>query len=630
MTLTRTSRHFVGPARRRGANSGNFAGSNRLPIAGGLLFTAALLLGAGCSGQVAGPSTGSKPGQTAPGTGTGTSGNGTSGGNATTGGGTGTGTTGGGTPTAGGATTAPTTGSGGTTTPVTGTSPTTGTVAACDNIVTSRRVRRLSRREYSNVVTDLLGAPAGAAVMTTLPDDPLVEGFDNFDGGFSQVTDSWQETVSDLAATLSAAANPTTLAPCATVAGSSTCLQTFAQSFAKQAYGRPMTTAELSRASAVAAMGQDYATSVRLIVELVLQSPNLLYVSELGDPNAAPTPGQPVLLTNYEIASQLSFMLSGSRPDATLIKDTEATGFANTAAIQAEATRMLGLDRATGELTRFIVGWMDMGPIADAAKSPDIYPTITDDIVAGMQTEFDTFVATQLAKGSGTLASFMTGTSTNIPASLATIYGTDLVNGVLNPAHRTGILSLPGVLSYHASDVSSDPVERGLLVKRQLLCQVIPAAPAAAASTNPIDSTDAKTTTRQKFMVHEQDPACSGCHLAFDPIGYGFEQMDGIGRFRTMENGLPVDSSGVLSGTDVDGQFVGPTQLAAKLAGSQMAQACMVNHFFTFAQTRSTTDADTCVIQTWTNRFTAAGGHINDLVMATVVDPNFVTRKDDR
>jgi len=595
-------------------------------------MAAVALLLAGCSGQVTGTG-GKSTGQTSGGNGaTNTApggvgnGNGSGTGTTTAVGGTGTGSTAvGGTGT--GTTGSGTTGSTGGTPPVTGG---TGAVAACDTIVTSRRIRRLSRREYANVVTDLLGAPAGQAVLTALPDDPLVEGFDNLDDGFSQVTDSWQQTVSDLAATLSAQANPTVLAPCTTAGGSTACLQSFIKAFAKQAYGRPMTDPEFTRASAVAALGQDYATSVRLGIELVLQSPNLIYVSELGDPSAPPTPQQPVPLTNYEIASQLSFLLSGSRPDATLMKTTETTGLGSPAAIQTEATRMLGADRATVEMTRFIVGWMDMAPINTAPKSPDVYPTFTDAIAAGMQQEFDQFVSTQLAKGMGTMASFMNGVSTNIPAALAPIYGSDLVGGQLDPTKRRGILSLPGVLSYHASDVSSNPVERGLLVRRQLLCQVTPPPPPAAAMTNPIDSTDAKTTTRQKFEVHEQDPACSGCHLSFDPIGYGFEQMDGIGRFRSMENGLQVDSSGVLTRTDVDGNFVGPAQLSMKLAQSQMAQTCMVNHFFSFAQTRATTDADTCVIQTWANKFQAAGGHIKDLVMSYVVDPNFVNRKDDR
>lgn len=598
------------------------------------MLTAAFTLLMGCSGQVTGPgSAGKTPGQPsgtgAPSSASGgtTTGSGTGNGQTTAGAaGTGTGSTAvGGTGSAGTGSTATT----GDTPPVTGTGTTTAPVA-CDTIVTSRRIRRLSRREYSNVVTDLLGAPAGQAVLTALPDDPLVQGFDNLDDGFSQVTDSWQQTVSDLAATLSAQANPTVLAPCATAGGATACLQSFIKAFAKQAYGRPMTDPEFMRASAVAAMGQDYATSVRLAIELALQSPNLIYVSELGDPNAPPTPQQPVPLTSYEIASQLSFLLTASRPDATLMKTTETTGLGSPTAIQAEATRMLTADRATVEMTRFIVGWMDMAPINTAPKSPDVYPTFTDAIAAGMQQEFNQFVSTQLAKGMGTLASFMTGISTNIPAALAPIYGSDLVGGQLDPNKRRGILSLPGVLSYHASDVSSNPVERGLLVRRQLLCQVTPPPPPAAAMTNPIDSTDAKTTTRQKFEAHEQDPACSGCHLSFDPIGYGFEQMDGIGRFRSMENGLQVDSSGSLTRTDVDGAFVGPAQLSMKLAQSQMAQTCMVNHFFSFAQTRATTDADTCVIQTWANKFQAAGGHIKDLIGSYVVDPNFVNRKDDR
>lgn len=499
---------------------------------------------------------------------------------------------------------------------------------ACDSL-TSRRVRRLSLREYSNVVTDLLGASAGAMVTTALPAEPLVGGFDN-QSTFLYISPSLQESISDLAAALATGANPATLAPCTTVAGSPACLQTFIRGFASQAYGRPLADDELARISGVASMGQDYATSVRLVVELVLQSPNTLYVSELGPPSAATATRKPVALTPYEIASQLSFLLAGSRPDATLLKAAETTLFATPADILAQAQRMLAAAPAKAAMTRFVVGWLDMAPISEAYKSADAFPELTPKVLAGMQQEFDQFVATQLDGGNGTVASFFTATSTNVPAALAPLYGADLLPTGLDPTHRRGVLSLAGLLTYHSNDSSSGPVQRGLLVRRQLLCQDIPPPPANAVTSNPVDPTDTTMTTRQKFAIHATDPSCSGCHSLFDPIGFGFEQMDGIGRFRTRENTLMVDSAGQLTRTDVDGAFEGPAQLSAMLARSTMVESCMVNHFFTFAQARPTTSADACVVDDWSTRFTQGGGHIKDLVLAAVGDPSFASRKDDR
>ncbi len=609
------------------------------PIRNGFFFTTSAILGlllAGCTGSVATPghpgSSGGPPGTgssvSPPATGTGNSGVGISGGGGSStqiSGGTGTGNVG--VVVSGGGA-----GSGTTIGPTN-----------CDGL-TSRRVRRLSMREYANVVSDLLGPAAGTTVTTTIQNDNLgdnlVAGFDN-QSSVLIVSGPLQEDIADLAATLSSQANPTTLAPCATAAGSPTCLQTFIRSFANKAYGRPMADDEFTRALAVANMGQDYATQVRLAVELVLQSPGTLYVSELGSPTAPVASGQSVPLTQYEIASQLSFLLTGTRPDATLLTAAQTTGFTKSADILSQAQRILATAPAKAALSRFINGWMDMEPLAGFPKDPAVFPILTPAILTAMQQEFDQFVTTQLAGGDGTLASFMMGTSTNVPAALAPIYGTDLLpSGGLDPKHRQGILSLPGVLTVHAGASHSGPVERGLLIRRQLLCQNVPGPPpdavAKIANGSPLDNGDTKTTTRQKLDAHLTEPACSACHASFDPIGYGFEQMDGIGKFRTTENGLTVDSTGQLTataaadGSNVDGPFVGPAQLSSMLAQSKLLESCMVDHFFSFSQARPTGPTDTCVVNDWASKFSQGGGHIKDLVLTAVVHPNFVNRKDDR
>jgi len=506
-----------------------------------------------------------------------------------------------------------------------------GGATACQALP-ARRIRRLARREYANVVSDLLGAAAADAVLAALPVEPRVRGFDNQDA-FLFVSGPFQEAVAELAATLAAKADVAALAPCST-SDTQPCVASFIRSFGSRAYGRDLTQDELDRATSVAALGESFAVSVRLVIELVLQSPNLLYLTELGSPNAPVAAQATVSLTSDELASQLSFLLAGTRPDVTLREAAKNGQLATAAGLRAQAERMLAQPSGVAALTRFIVGWLDLGPLSDMPKSAEAFPEFTDTVASAMQAELDGFVTEQLKGGDGTLPSFFTTVpATALASPLSAIYGADLQMSGLDPSRRRGVLSLPGLLTYHSADAHSGPVERGLLVRRQLLCQDVPPPPQSALdriANLPVDDLDAAHTTRQKFAAHVNEPSCKACHQSFDPIGFGLEDMDGLGRYRTTEHGLPVDSHGELTGTDVDGPFEGPAALSAKLAQSKQVAACMVSHFFELALARPAGVDDACVLDAWTSDFVAGGQHIEDLVFAYVTHPAFGARKDDR
>jgi hypothetical protein len=483
------------------------------------------------------------------------------------------------------------------------------------------------------VVSDLLGPQFEAEIVATLPFEPRLGGFDNQSSALF-VSPTFQEATVDVAESVASAIDPAALAPCAAPEGSAECLNDFVNAFATKAYGRPPTAEEVERITTAAATGEDYATSVRLAVEVILQSPYFLYVSELGSNDAAATPGQAVALTPYETASQLSLLLLGSRPDEELLEAASSGALVTPAEIRAQAERLLAQPEATEQLTRFVTGWLDMGPIADAPKNPDVFPDLTEAVIAAMQQEYDSFIRARLTSGQGTLTEFMTAQSADIPSALQPVYGADYDPATgLDPAHRSGVLSLPGLLTYHSADQHSGPVERGLFVRRQLLCQTVPPPPQAVRdqlAKAPIDFDDTVQTTRQKYEIHVNQDSCATCHLLFDPIGFGLEEFDGMGRFRTTENGLPVDSTGELLGTDVDGTFEGATELSQKLEQSQMFQACMVQHFFRFSVSRPAETTDACAVDAWTNKFVAGGGKLTDLVLAYVDDPMFNQRRDDR
>jgi hypothetical protein len=498
----------------------------------------------------------------------------------------------------------------------------------------TRRIRRLSQREYFNVVSDLLGPAAVTQAAGMLPPEPNIAGFDNQDVAL-RVASAFQEGIANVAQKLSAALDATKLAPCATAAGSTACVQTFAQSFARKAYGRAPTADELQRLLTVAATGESYAVSIQLVVETVLQSPYMLYATELGPD--APAAGPSITLTQEEIATRLSLLLTGARPDDNLLKAAEAGQLSTRDQITNAVTRLLATPRAKQQLMLLVKGWINLGAVADAPKNPTVFPALTPAVVAAMQEEVDAFIDAKVNAGQGTFLSLLTDTSTHIPAALTVIYGNDLSSpgGVptLDPQRRRGIISLPGVLTYHSADQHSGPIERGLTVRRQLLCNPVPPPPPDVVqmiSQRPVDPNDKNKTTRQKYEDHKTQAFCAACHNQFDPLGFGLEEMDGIGRYRTTENGLPVDSSGMLANTDVDGPFTGAAALSQKLASSKMFQTCFVWQFFRFAESRAPEATEQCLVNDWSDALTKGGGHFRDLLVEYVTRPEFVARKEDR
>jgi hypothetical protein len=170
-------------------------------------------------------------------------------------------------------------------------------------------------------------------------------------------------------------------------------------------------------------------------------------------------------------------------------------------------------------------------------------------------------------------------------------------------------------------------------VRRQLFCQDVPPPPASVLqqiAQHPIDPMDTAKTTRQKYEQHKTDPFCASCHDQFDLIGFGMEEMDGIGRYRTVENGLTVDTSGTLNNTDVNGAFVGVTELDQKIAPSNELAGCFVTQFFRFAESRVPDATEQCIVQDWTTGLLTGGGHIGDLLVGYVTSPGFNVRKEDR
>jgi hypothetical protein len=133
-------------------------------------------------------------------------------------------------------------------------------------------------------------------------------------------------------------------------------------------------------------------------------------------------------------------------------------------------------------------------------------------------------------------------------------------------------------------------------------------------------------TLRQRMEQHRKDPGCASCHSRMDPLGFGLENFDGAGLWRTMDHGKPVDAAGELAGTDVDGKFSGVVELAKRLSGSQQVQDCVATQWFRFGYGRQEEDADACTLGTLRDAFAKSGGNVRDLLVALTQTDAFMFR----
>jgi hypothetical protein len=194
----------------------------------------------------------------------------------------------------------------------------------------------------------------------------------------------------------------------------------------------------------------------------------------------------------------------------------------------------------------------------------------------------------------------------------------------LDPQRRLGLLTQGSLLSIHAHSDQTSPVTRGKFIRQRFFCQDPPPPPPDVMAIAP--SLDPNLTTRERFAAHAESAACASCHRLMDPIGLAFENYDGVGRYRSFENGRPVDASGSLWDTDVDGPFTGIPELTSRLLESQIVRDCVVTQWFRFAYGRGETTDDACNLRTLEDHFDASGSNIRSLLLALTQTDAFLYR----
>lgn len=489
---------------------------------------------------------------------------------------------------------------------------------ACSPDVGKTRLRRLTREQYANAVTDLLGLEGEWG--DNLEYDEKIGPFSsNYTSPVSGVlVDQYiasaeaigEAAVAELEAFVSC--DPSTPA----------CVDDTVLHLGRRAYRRPLEDGEHERLVTLVEGAPDAPAGVGLLVRALLVSPNFLYHVEVDE-------GAMGVVRDHELAARLSFFLWNSIPDDTLLDAADDGSLADPEVRRAQVERMLADPRAQRTLRSFHAQWLGIDGLSSLQKNAEHVPEF-ETLRASMQAELGRFVDWAMTEGDGSLETLLTAPYAFTDAPLAALYGIELPPGhdpsdPLPVENRAGLLTLPAFLATHAHDADSAPIRRGVMVRTNLLCNPPPPPPPDANIEPPDPDPDA--TTRELFEEHTADPTCAGCHVFIDGIGLGFEGYDGVGAYRTQENGLPVDESGELVAADVEGTFEGVPELAGMLAQSESVQQCVVRQWFRYSLGRFELDEDACTLQMLEDAFEDADHDIRSILIAIATSDAFTYKR---
>ncbi|GAC1570926.1 MAG: hypothetical protein NVS3B20_02740 [Polyangiales bacterium] len=495
----------------------------------------------------------------------------------------------------------------------------------------SARMRRLTATEINNSIRDIFGDNSRPA--DALPKDPLIETFDNSYDKLNispLFADQMQGVAEQVAAT--AVTKLPSLLPCALAGvGETACAQQFIDTIGLKVFRRPLMEGE--RSAALTLYGDarklaDATTSVRTVIEYMLQSPQFLFRTELG--NGVPSSAGIAGLAPYEVAASLSYFLWNSTPDDGLLTAAATGTLKSSTDVETQARRMLADAKAKPAIDNFFKQWLGIADVGNVQKSASMFPDFNAKVAQSMGAETSAFIANVMWNGDGMLSTLLTSNDTFANADIAKLYGmtgggysSDFRPFKADGTRRAGFLTHSSVIATHTPAGDTSPILSGKFVRETLFCQVLPAPPANIPQVAPPSGT---ISTRQRFAGHDSAPGCKTCHSLMDPIGWGFEKFDGIGRSRDAENGFALTGKGNLSNTDVDGDFVGPVELANKLTQSGMVKSCFAKQVFRYAMGRNDAEYDKSGLDLAAERFRSARGAVKELMVAVVTTDAFLFR----
>lgn len=446
----------------------------------------------------------------------------------------------------------------------------------------STRFVRLNHAQWENSVKDAIKAAAPLGLSASFVAEPLRSTFDTNGSVLSVSADSFRDYQ------IAAESLASTLARDQAMRGriaAGTDATVFIKALGKRAFRRPLTDAELTaskalfdKGAALVGSGDSFADGVELVASYLFQSPHFIYRAELS---STVVDGK-VPLNSYEVASKLAYALTNTMPDDTLFGLADQDGLKSRDTVISEIKRLLATPAATATLLDFHDQLLLMREFETITKK-DTFPGFAAGVGEDLKQESKLFIKDILQQQNKGFQTLMTAPYTYANARVRGLYGmaggseTEFTKLELDPTQRAGLLTQIGFLAANAEQDTPNIIIRGVHIARKILCAALPPPPN---NVPPLPEVQPGMTNRQRVELATKDSPCNGCHTTIiNPLGMALEHLDGVGKYRTMDNGQPVDTAVSYAIDGIATPINGAVELANAIAGSEQAHACYAGHW---------------------------------------------------
>ena len=400
------------------------------------------------------------------------------------------------------------------------------------------------------------------------------------------------------------------------------CLNNFIETFGLKAWRRPLLTTEMDRlfslhSSITEASGDRY-IGLKYTIAAILQSPHFIYRLEEKEADSD-------LLTNHSIASKLSFLLWNNTPDTELLTAAEAGLLHDPLILEEQVDRMLADDQIKEGVRNLFTEILGLYKLDSLTKDPLVFTHASSDLGPAAREETLRTLEWLILEQDGDFRDILTTQTTFVDRRLAALYDIPAPSPdgfaqtfLERSKGRHGLLGHASYLTSQAHATSTSATLRGVFIRTKLLCQVIPPPPANIDTSIP-EADATSPTLRERIASHLEDPSCAGCHQLTDQIGLGLENFDGIGRWRTTENGATIDPTGTLDSV----AFNNAWELGKAVRNHPNLPYCFAKHLHQYASGHHTSESESVYLDWLTETFWANEYSFLDLLRTVALSDHF-------